>query len=107
MIIDYRAYTFKTGTVPTFLKMFEAEGMEVQKKILGHFVGMFRTEIGNVNEVIHMWAYENTMEREKRRAALAQDPGFDAYVRKARELITHQDIRILVPPAFSPINRVD
>ena len=106
MIIDYRAYTFRPGTVPTFLKMFEEEGMEVQKRILGHFVGMFRTEVGNVNEVIHMWAYENSQEREKRRAELFQDPGFDAYVRKVRELIVNQDVRILVPPAFSPINKV-
>ncbi|MBM3505027.1 MAG: NIPSNAP family protein [Alphaproteobacteria bacterium] len=106
MIIDYRAYTFRVGTVPTFLKMFEQEGMAIQQRVLGHFVGMFRTEVGNVNEVIHMWAYDNVSERERRRAELAKTPEFDAYVRKARELITSQDVRLLVPAPFSPINKV-
>ena len=48
MIIDYRAYTFKPGTIPTFYKMFENEGLEPQKRILGNFIGMFRTDVGNV-----------------------------------------------------------
>ena len=30
MIIDYRAYTLKTGTVPLFLKLFDEEGRDVQ-----------------------------------------------------------------------------
>jgi hypothetical protein len=102
MIIDYRAYTFRPGGVPTFLTMFEAEGMEVQKRILGNFIGMYRHETGPVNQVIHMWGYDNVAERERRRAELAADRGFQAYVKKARELIVEQDVRILVPAPFSP-----
>ncbi|MCZ6728884.1 MAG: NIPSNAP family protein [SAR324 cluster bacterium] len=96
MIVDYRAYTFKPGTVPIFLEMFQKEGLEVQKRILGNFLGIYRTEVGNVNEVIHMWGYENMAERERRRSLLFQDPEFMSYVKKARELITAQDVRILV-----------
>jgi hypothetical protein len=102
MIIDYRAYTFRPGGVPAFLAMFEAEGMEVQKRILGNFIGMYRHETGPVNQVIHMWGYDNVAERERRRSELAADPGFQAYVKKARELIVEQDVRILVPAPFSP-----
>ena len=102
MIVDYRAYTFKPGTVPVFLEMFEKEGLEVQKKILGNFLGIYRTEVGNINEVIHMWGYESVAERERRRALLFQDPGFLAYVKKARELITGQDVRILVGMPYNP-----
>ena len=68
MIVDYRAYTFKPGTVPAFYDMFEKEGLEPQQRILGDFIGMYRTEVGNVNEVIHMWGYENALERDRRRA---------------------------------------
>ena len=41
MIIDYRAYTFKPGSIPTFYKMFESEGLEPQQRILGNFLGMY------------------------------------------------------------------
>ncbi|MCH8074877.1 MAG: NIPSNAP family protein [SAR324 cluster bacterium] len=101
MIVDYRAYTFKPGTVPIFLEMFEKEGLEVQKRILGNFLGIYRTEVGNVNEVIHMWGYENMAERERRRALLFQDAGFLDYVKRVREMITAQDVRILVAVPIS------
>jgi hypothetical protein len=102
MIIDYRAYTFRPGTIPAFYEMFEKEGLAPQQRILGQFLGMYRTEVGNVNEVIHMWGYENGLERERRRAELFRDPGFVDYVQRAREMITAQDVRILVPAPFNP-----
>lgn len=96
MIVDFRAYTFKPGTVQTFLEMFEKEGLPIQKRILGEFLGLYRTEVGDINEVIHMFGYESLADREQRRALLFQDPDFMAYVKKAREIITAQHVRILV-----------
>ena len=102
MFIDCRIYTLKTGTVPLFLKLFDEEGCDVQKRILGNFIGMFRQEIGNTNQIIHMWGYESLDERQRRRAECAADPEFQAYVKKAREYIVEQDVRILVPEAGTP-----
>lgn len=102
MVIDFRAYTFVPGTVPDFFEMFEKEGMAVQQRILGNFIGMYRTEIGNTNEVIHMWGYEDAAQRQRLRAILAKDQEFDAYVKKARKLITNQDVRLLIPAPFNP-----
>ena len=84
MIIDYRAYTFRPGSIPTFYEMFEKEGLEPQQRILGNFLGMYRTDVGNVNEVIHMWGYENSGEKERRRKELYKDPGFSDFVRLRR-----------------------
>ncbi len=102
MIIDCRIYTFKVGSVPQFIDLFEREGMAVQKRILGNFIGMYRHETGPVNQVIHMWGYDSMEERARRRAACAADPEFQAYVKQARAMITDQDIRILIPTAGSP-----
>lgn len=102
MIIDYRAYTFRPGSIPTFYEMFEKEGLEPQQRILGNFLGMYRTDVGNVNEVIHMWGYENSGEKERRREELYKDPGFADYVVRARELITGQGVRTLIPAPFNP-----
>ena len=68
-------------------------------------MGMYRHETGPVNQVIHMWGYDNVAERERRRAELVADPEFLAYVTKARDMITDQDVRILVPAPFSPDNK--
>jgi hypothetical protein len=106
MVIDYRGYTLIPGTVDQFLETFEKEGLQIQIEILGNFLGIFRTEIGRVNEIIHMWGYENALERQERRDRLFQDPGFKVYVAKQRELILSQDVRLLTPAEFSPVTAV-
>ena len=101
MIVDYRAYTFKSGSVPAFLRMFEEEGLEIQQRICGRFLGIFRTEIGNLNEVIQMWGYDNLAERERRRKLLFEDEHFLDYAARAREIIVSQEVRVLEMPAFA------
>jgi len=49
-----------------------------------------------------MWGYESLDERQRRRAECAADPDFQAYVKKAREFIVAQDVRILAPEAGTP-----
>lgn len=106
MVIDFRQYTLKVGTVQAFLELFEREGLEPQQRILGNFMGLYRTEIGrDINQIIMMFGYADAGERERRRAALYKDPAFAAYLKKARELIAKQEVRLLTPAACNP--RID
>jgi hypothetical protein len=103
MVIDFRQYTLRIGAVQAFLELFEKEGLEPQKRVLGNFMGLYRTEIGaDINQVIMMFGYTDAGERERRRAALYKDPAFAAYLKKARELIVAQEVRLLVPASFNP-----
>jgi len=43
-------------------------------KHLGHLVGDFTKEVGNVNEIRHIWAYQDLADRTKCHAAMAVDP---------------------------------
>ena len=103
MVVDCRMYTLKVGAVQAFLELFEKEGLEPQRRILGNFMGLYRTEIGpNINQIMMLFGYADAGERERRRAALYRDPAFAAYLRKARELIARQDVRLLVPAPCNP-----
>lgn len=102
MIVEYRAYTLNTGTVPLFLKLFEEKGVIIQKRILGNFIGMFRQDFGNPNQVIHLWGYSDLLDRERRRTECASDPDFKAYVKEARDFIAEQEVRLLIPTASTP-----
>ena len=52
MIIDHRTYELQPGRLRDFLALYEKEGLPVQLKHLGHLVGYFSTEVGNVNEIV-------------------------------------------------------
>ena len=68
MIIDHRTYELQPGRLRDFLALYEKEGLPVQLKHLGNLVGYFSTEVGNVNEIVHIWGYEDLADRTGRRA---------------------------------------
>ncbi len=103
MIVEQRTYTLHPGKVPEYLRNYESEGMAIQTRILGRMVGYFTTEIGPLNQIIHMWGYDSFEERAKRRAQMAADPGWKAYIAKIQPLIQTQETKILIPTSFSPI----
>lgn len=103
MIVEERIYTLQVGKVFEFYKYYEQNGLKIQQTILGNLIGYFHTEIGDLNQVVHMWGYENLGERERRRLALMQDEGWQRYLRESPPYILNQTCRILVPAPFSPI----
>ena len=46
MIVEMREYTLAPGKVPEYFKLYEAEGMAIQREILGRNLGYYSTEIG-------------------------------------------------------------
>ena len=95
MYVEERMYTLQVGKAPEYFKHYETEGMAVQLRHLPHMVGYYVTEVGLQNLVVHMWAYDDLNQRERCRAALSADPGWQAYLPKIRPLILTQDTRIM------------
>ena len=100
MIVEMRTYTLALGATGRYFKLYGEKGVEVQKRILGHMVGYYAVEVGELNKVIHLWAYENLDERAKRRAILWSDPEWLAYVKEVGPLVTAQENQILTPAPF-------
>ncbi len=103
MFIDERIYTLKNGNVKPFLALYEAEGKDVQIRILGNMIGYFYTDIGPLNQVVHMWGYDSMDDRFRRRAELQESEQWQAYAKQMRPLVSHIENKILIPTSFSPI----
>lgn len=103
MIVEQRDYHIHTGKLKEVLRLYETEGIIIQKEILGNLIGWFSVEVGALSTISAMWGYENYADRERRRATLAADRRWKAFVPRLQPLIHTQQNRILVPAAFSPI----
>lgn len=105
MIVDLRTYTLTHGRVSAYLKLYESEGLPVQVRHLGKPIGYFVTEVGPLNQVVHLWGYESMADRERKRAALAADPEWVGYLKKSGESgnVQHQENKILKSTSFSPL----
>lgn len=104
MIYELRTYRLKTGSVPAYLRLVEEEGIAVQASHLGELVGYFSSEIGELNQIVHVWAFQSLDDREARRAALAADPRWQVFLPKIQALIETMENKILKPARFSPLN---
>lgn len=102
MIVEERIYSLHIGATAEYLRLYEAEGLAIQRPILGRLVGYFSSDIGTLHQIVHMWAYTDLAEREARRATLLADPRWVAYGKKVRPLQISQENKILKPAPFSP-----
>ena len=102
MIVEERIYRLHPGKAPAYLRAYEQDGLQVQLEILGRLVGYFHTDIGPLNHVVHLWAYDDLNDRSARRGRLAADARWQAYLPKVRDFIVEQESRILLPAPFSP-----
>jgi len=95
MYVEERMYTLRPGAVPEYLRHYQNDGMKVQLKHLPHMVGYYFTEVGTLNMIVHMWAYESLDQRERCRAAMSADPEWHSYVDKIRPLMKRQETRVM------------
>lgn len=102
MIVEQRTYRFKAGQVPAFMALYEAGPMELQRRVLGNLIGYYVTEIGGLNQTVHLWGYESLDDRAARRAELMQQPEWRAFLKEILPMLETQDSQILVPTGFSP-----
>ena len=103
MFYEIRTYRLKNGAIPVYLKVVEEEGIAIQTKHLGELVGYFFSEIGVINEIVHIWGFSSLDDREARRSRLMADPDWQAFLPKIRDLIEIADNKIMKPAAFSPL----
>jgi hypothetical protein len=103
MIVEERIYTMQPGKAPEWLAFYGERGLPIQQRLLGRLIGFFRSEIGVLNQVVHLWAYDSLAHREECRTRLETDPDWQAYLRDAPKVIMKMENRILVPAAFSPL----
>jgi hypothetical protein len=97
MIYEIRTYRIKAGSVAEVEKRF-GEAYEYRKKY-SPLAAFWHTEIGPLNEIIHVWPYQDIAERARVRAEAAKDPNWPP---KISEFIEHMESEVLVPFPFLP-----
>ena len=103
MIVEERTYHVYTGKLPEVVKLYAAEGTDIQQEHLGNLIGAFTVDIGDVSSIVQLWGYDSFAERERRRALMQADPRWQAFLPKIQPMIHTQRTRILLPTSFSPI----
>jgi hypothetical protein len=109
MIYELRTYTVKQGSLPEVIKNSSTVSRSIRGDDYGKLEGYWATEIGPLNQVVHLWGYTDLNERARLRAELAMNERWTKeYLPLNKEALVRQDIRLLNPvigpvvPAQSP-----
>ena len=97
MIYEVRTYTLKPGTVPQAEQAFADKIAERVK--YSPLAGFWRSEVGTLNQIVHIWSYKDTNERAKIRAEVVEKKVWPPAI---ADFVVNMESKILLGAPFSP-----
>jgi hypothetical protein len=97
MIIEVRTYQLRPGSVAEAEKRF-GEALPAREKH-SRLAAFWHTEVGPLNQIIHVWAYDSFEHRTSVRAAASKEAGWPPAI---REFVISQQSEVFLPAPFSP-----
>ena len=102
MIYDHRTYTLVTRKLKPYLKLFEDFALPVMQENGMVLERYFVTQIGSLNEVVHIWRYESLAALEQIRIRRDADPRWADYLKRSEGMVLMQQNKIVEEASFSP-----
>ncbi len=81
--------------------------MPRSRDICGAPIAYMYAESGDVNTLVHLWAYEDAADRAAAPRRHVKDPEWQVYVQKLNEsgYLVEQKTSLMIPAKFCPIKR--
>lgn len=100
MIHELRTYTLRPGSVPEVMRASGEVARPIRGDDYGKLEGYWMTDIGALNQVIHLWSYADLNERTRLRAALSENQAWvNDYLPLIFPHLLRQEVRLLRPVA--------
>ena len=104
MVFDYRTYTFKPGGIPAYMAAAEEVALPIRKRQGINLAGWFYSDIGDLNQVTHIWAYRDLKHLKEGKEAVNADPEWTGtYVPRVRGLLVAQNTHLMSTSEFGPV----
>jgi hypothetical protein len=103
MIHEFRRYTIKPGKLASYVETSGSIGRPIRGDRYGKLLGYWSTELGPLNQVVHLWEFSDLAARAAARAGLAKDERWvKEYLPASGPLLDAQENMILVPFDWAP-----
>jgi hypothetical protein len=94
-LVDHRTYTIRLRRMAEFVEVFDRLAMPILLRTLGHPLGFFTSQVGPLNQFMHLWGYDDLADYERRCRARDGDPAFADYLAASEHLIVAQETRLV------------
>ena len=102
-IYELRTYTFQVGKLAEAVGLYENQGWPALEGGFGDkLVGYFTGDLGAMNQLVHLWKFDDDADRRDFWARLYAHAPFQAFAAQLRPLILKQENKILMASPWGP-----
>ena len=95
-IYEMRSYTLIVGKMSDVVQLYTTEGWPALQKHPNKLVGYFTGDIGAMNQLIHIWKFDEDADRRGFWAGVFSDPEFMAFAKQLRPMILSQENKLMM-----------
>ena len=103
-LFELRTYTLYVGKMAEVVQHYSELGWPALQK--GGFdaklVGYFTSDAGTLNQLVHLWKFDDDADRRNHWTALGADEGFRAFLAHFRPLLMKQENKLLLEAPWGP-----
>ncbi len=104
-LYELRTYTLHVGKMAEGVKLYQELGFPAMQKG-GHdkkLVGYFQADTGVINQLVHLWKFDDDADRRRHWASLYADSDFiEGFASKFRPLLASQEVKLLLAAPWGP-----
>ena len=95
-IYELRTYSVIVGKMSEVISLYSQEGWPALSKHPQKLVGYFTGDVGALNELIHVWKFDDDADRRAFWAGVFSDPAFMAFAAKIRPLMREHNNKLML-----------
>ncbi|MDP6953872.1 MAG: NIPSNAP family protein [Alphaproteobacteria bacterium] len=101
-IYELRTYTLQVGKLAEAVEIYQTLGWPAIEPYQDNLVGYFTGDIGALNQIIHVWKFDDDAARRAFWAKLYDDENFMTFARAFRPLIQTQENKLMLAAPWGP-----
>ena len=104
MIYDFREYTLNPGATADYMAAVKEVALPIRQKYGVKLAGWYYSEIGELNQVVHIWAFDDEAHMAEAKGKVSRDPDWTGkYLPRVQGLIESQKTSLMMSPDFGPV----
>jgi|TARA_B110000444_G_scaffold86016_1_gene81310 hypothetical protein len=102
-IFELRTYTLHVGKLAQAIQIYNELGWPALKKYNKNIVRYFIGDVGALNQIIHVWQFEDDNKRRELWATIYADKDFIKFATEFRPLVLTQENKLMTAAPWTPV----
>ena len=102
-IFELRTYTLHVGKLGQAIQIYNELGWPALKKYNENIVRYFLGDVGALNQIIHVWQFEDDNNRRELWKTIYADKDFIKFASEFRPLVLSQENKLMTAAPWTPV----